>query len=137
MALYIPHSIFHLARLWYVRPETFGPYYVHGDSNKRLQPCCRSEFIPLQKMRAERQIQFQNFKKTQVYNFCISTLIYTDCSHMTVNKGTTLCYGSSVHKTLSSVNLPTVSHFSHNSTDPNHLIMTSSLPVPVAVLSKA
>ena len=30
MALYIPHSIFHLARLLYVRPETFGPYYVGG-----------------------------------------------------------------------------------------------------------
>ena len=29
MALYIPHSIFYLARLLYVRPETFGPYYVH------------------------------------------------------------------------------------------------------------
>ena len=28
MALYIPHSIFHLARLSYVRPETFGPYCV-------------------------------------------------------------------------------------------------------------
>ena len=28
MALYIPHSIFHLARLLYVRPESFGPYYV-------------------------------------------------------------------------------------------------------------
>ena len=28
MALYIPHSFFHLARLLYVRPETFGPYYV-------------------------------------------------------------------------------------------------------------
>ena len=28
MALYIPHSIFHLARLLYVRPETFGPHYV-------------------------------------------------------------------------------------------------------------
>ena len=28
MALYIPHSIFHLARLLYVRPETSGPYYV-------------------------------------------------------------------------------------------------------------
>ena len=28
MALYIPHSIFHLARLLYVRPETFGPDYV-------------------------------------------------------------------------------------------------------------
>ena len=28
MTLYIPHSIFHLARLLYVRPETFGPYYI-------------------------------------------------------------------------------------------------------------
>ena len=28
MALYIPHSIFHLARLLYVRPETFGPHCV-------------------------------------------------------------------------------------------------------------
>ena len=28
MALYIPHSIFHLARLLYVRPETFGPYHI-------------------------------------------------------------------------------------------------------------
>ena len=30
MALYIPHSIFHSARLLYVRPQTFGPpYYVY------------------------------------------------------------------------------------------------------------
>ena len=28
MALYIPHSIFHLVRLLCVRPETSGPYYV-------------------------------------------------------------------------------------------------------------
>ena len=28
MALYIPHSFFHLARLLFVRPETFGPYCV-------------------------------------------------------------------------------------------------------------
>ena len=28
MALYIRHSIFHLARLLYVRPETFWTYYV-------------------------------------------------------------------------------------------------------------
>ena len=32
MALYIPYSIFHLARLLYVRPETFGPYYVHSEA---------------------------------------------------------------------------------------------------------
>jgi hypothetical protein len=29
MALYIPHSIFHLTRLLYFRPEIFGPYYVY------------------------------------------------------------------------------------------------------------
>ena len=31
MSLYIPRSIFHLARLLYVRPETFGPtlVYIH------------------------------------------------------------------------------------------------------------
>jgi hypothetical protein len=33
MALYIPHSIFHLAWLLYVRPETFEPYYVYISSN--------------------------------------------------------------------------------------------------------
>ena len=33
MALYIPHSIFHLARLLYVRQETFGPYYVYQAGN--------------------------------------------------------------------------------------------------------
>ena len=31
MALYIPHSILHLAWLLYVRPETFGPNYVLCD----------------------------------------------------------------------------------------------------------
>ena len=38
-ALYIPHSIFHLARLLYVRPETFGPYYVRPRSkiNSKFQ----------------------------------------------------------------------------------------------------
>ena len=28
MALYIPQSIFHLARVLYARPENVGPYYV-------------------------------------------------------------------------------------------------------------
>ena len=40
MALYIPHSIFHLARLLYVRPENFGPYYV-------LNVQCKVAFAPL------------------------------------------------------------------------------------------
>ena len=29
MTLYVPHSIFHLARPLYVRPETVGPYCVY------------------------------------------------------------------------------------------------------------
>jgi hypothetical protein len=41
MALYIPHSIFHLARLLYVRPETFGSYYVgHSTDLYRLLVTC-------------------------------------------------------------------------------------------------
>ena len=35
MALYIPHSIFHLARFLYVWPETFGPYYAHDSHTKK------------------------------------------------------------------------------------------------------
>ena len=38
MALYIPHSIFHVARLLYVRPETFGPYCVHLFPSETLWP---------------------------------------------------------------------------------------------------
>jgi hypothetical protein len=39
MALYIPRSIFHLARLLYVRPETFGPTLVcrQGFKTKSLR----------------------------------------------------------------------------------------------------
>jgi len=36
MALYIPRSIFHLARLLYVRPETFGPSLVHSSTRIKL-----------------------------------------------------------------------------------------------------
>ena len=39
MALYIPHSIFHLAQLLYVRPETFGPYYVVEYTRINVQGC--------------------------------------------------------------------------------------------------
>ena len=41
MALYIPHSVFHLVRLLYVRPETFGPYYVNRakESHKNMTLC--------------------------------------------------------------------------------------------------
>ena len=38
MALYIPHSIFHLARLLYVRHGNFGPYYIHFGTTYRSHP---------------------------------------------------------------------------------------------------
>ena len=48
MALYIPHSTFHLARLLYVMPETSGPYYVrtfrsyyYGAGFRILSICAR------------------------------------------------------------------------------------------------
>ena len=40
MALYIPHSIFHLARLLYVRLETFGPYYIDTQHSSRVENNC-------------------------------------------------------------------------------------------------
>ena len=36
MALNIPYSIFHLARLLYVTLETFGPYYVQRRAMENL-----------------------------------------------------------------------------------------------------
>ena len=40
--LYIPHSIFNLARLLYVRPETSGPYYVWPNrAAASRSPCLR------------------------------------------------------------------------------------------------
>ena len=42
MALYIPHSIFHLAQLLYVRPETFGPYYVLVQHPRFPEPSLRN-----------------------------------------------------------------------------------------------
>ena len=44
MALYIPHSIFHLARLLYVRPETFGSYYVYF-TRKETGPKCQKILV--------------------------------------------------------------------------------------------
>ena len=46
MALYIPHSIFHLARLLYVRPETFGPYYVSFTSCFSVKKVRANSFAP-------------------------------------------------------------------------------------------
>ena len=42
MALYIPHIIFHLTRLLYVRPETFGPYCVFSNLEYTLATALRS-----------------------------------------------------------------------------------------------
>ena len=39
MALYIPHSIFHLVRFLYVKLETFGPYYVCYSIGPAIRKC--------------------------------------------------------------------------------------------------
>ena len=51
MALYIPHSIFHLARLLYVRPETFGPYYLpfHVFVDRKIQYVRSNTYIRIWK----------------------------------------------------------------------------------------
>ena len=49
MALYIPHSFYHLARLLYVRPETFGTYYVPlhlFNFPLSLSPTCQIPVLP-------------------------------------------------------------------------------------------
>ena len=51
MTLYIPHSIFHLVRLLYVRPENFGPHYVHvscfkTESNAEIQILQQRYILP-------------------------------------------------------------------------------------------
>ena len=68
MALYIPHSIFHLARLLYVRPETFGPYYVH----LKLPNDFRQNFV---------QPEFAvNVKTTSLLLISISSAIVALCT---------------------------------------------------------
>ena len=49
MALYIPHSIFHLGRLLYVRPETFRPYYGADCQtlNAKLRDLCTILYIQM------------------------------------------------------------------------------------------
>ena len=57
MALYIPHSIFHLARLLYVRQETFGPYYIHTISRSALY-----YFFHPHPSKKEQNSKFRTFK---------------------------------------------------------------------------
>ena len=52
MALYIPQRIFHLARLFYVRPETFGPYYVYTPAisdSMRINPLGTRRYLDLRR----------------------------------------------------------------------------------------
>ena len=59
MALYIPHSIFYLVRLLYVRPETFGPYYVVMYKAK-VAVC--SEIRTKRSKQSEHPVEFLNVK---------------------------------------------------------------------------
>ena len=60
MALYIPHSIFHLAWLLYVRPETFGPYYVVGSKVK--VPVHATSFLPRNLQRKQLVTRYLNLR---------------------------------------------------------------------------
>ena len=84
MALYIPHSIFHLARLLYVRPETFGPYYVspvYGESNRKLKTkaghsCQKSVTVYLQTQRHSFfNTEYEKLKSQKKKNFSYKPLI--------------------------------------------------------------
>ena len=44
MALYIPDSIFHLARLLYFRPETLGPTTYNAEHCCMAVNCCVARF---------------------------------------------------------------------------------------------
>ena len=66
MALYIPHSIFHLARLLYVRPETFGPYYVFFHKISFISQFCILFYIQI-------KLFFLSFFVSQIMNSNFNT----------------------------------------------------------------
>ena len=75
MALYIPHSIFHLARLLYVRPKTFGPYYVRTNNNtvKKFQiskeVLSLQEFLLVQQQNSDLiQLESRNFELSSEFS---------------------------------------------------------------------
>ena len=73
MALYIPHSIFHLVRLLYARPETFGPCYVYDLASIQAEYfCCSAITIPVL---LEVKILTQSGDSWQVSSFSCFTFV--------------------------------------------------------------
>ena len=58
MALYIPHSVFHLARLLYVRPENFRPYYLQSRQTDLINSVLRNSLETWRELRA---CQYQSY----------------------------------------------------------------------------
>ena len=72
MALYIPHSIFRLARLLYVRPETFGPYYVPHYP----KPFCGQDALHRPQIQADCNLQLRRWNlPLKKRRYCPSPLI--------------------------------------------------------------
>ena len=75
MALYTHHSIFHLARLLYVRPETFGPYYVYSYQRHTAQVNISGLHSARKELFLNRKLDV-NLKKKVVNRYIWSTALY-------------------------------------------------------------
>jgi hypothetical protein len=77
MALYIPHSIFHLARLLYVRPEAFGPYYVRLilslTNSLMVSACGTKRAVCLYRIFTLHHSTVQVVDSDIIYNFFLAT----------------------------------------------------------------
>ena len=80
MALYNPHSIFQLARLLYVRPETFGPYYVRAFNNIQVNNH-RLTF-------ASSGFEGRNFKILSIFHTLSERLICSLYDSFSLHRGT-------------------------------------------------
>ena len=106
MALYILHSIFHLARLLYVRPETSVPYYVLYFPKF---PCARENFFEIyrqfwhapSKLFANPDIGSLQRQNLRPYRIPLTLLINTSLLHVSYKDqcNGTRQWASRVHKT--------------------------------------
>ena len=79
MALYIPHSIFHLARLLYVRPETFGPYYLPA------------EYVHISEIHVYQLTLVYTLIQFHIYNFIVRDENFVACSILLLKEYLMIC----------------------------------------------
>jgi len=68
MALYILRSIYHLARILYVRPKTFGPHHVTYSNNNNNNNIIIIIIIYLLSQQPQGQLKTQNVTKKKYKN---------------------------------------------------------------------